>query len=106
MLTLLISVFWNIAGISTHNHDLYGLASYAAVSSQRSDAHFSRPTAAAPVDPDACPGCAFDNACVSGAVAAFILPPSPASGLPIASLTPRFAFAPTAEPTSRGPPRA
>ena len=108
-LTLLCCVFWNTIGIATHNHDLIGGVSTIAAGCAHelpTTSLESSKSASAPVAPDTCPGCSYDAACVSSAVAIATIAPIPfAACKGVVQRAQRLAPSLPAL-TSRGPPTA
>jgi len=110
ILTLFVCLFWNTVGISTHNHDLLGDGYTAHVnvhgsSSPIQSIHARGYRSATEVE-DTCPGCSFDAACVSGAVAALIVPPAPRATIMANAMRVRRPSASLFGLASRGPPAA
>ena len=110
MLTLICSAFWNTIGISTHNHDLDSDPGVAIVRDAPSGSPLpvvSRTLViATPSDSDTCPGCSYNAACVSGALAPLNLPQPPTTSAPVALKAISLCSTTLLDISSRGPPTA
>ena len=107
VLTLLCWAFWNVVGISTHNHDLIDFDRLDATSSHAPLPEVNPISSWGGHDaPDTCPGCAFDSACVSGAIAAAVAPLPAVANVPVFQIEPVAVSVPVMRRSARAPPIA